>query len=55
MVVDSSQVGLRKPDPAIWHLTLEQMGVHASEAVFLDDHPGNTGAAEAIGIRSVLV
>lgn len=55
VVVDSCEVGLRKPDPAIWDLTLEHMGLDAAEAVFLDDHPQNVEAARAMGIRSVFV
>jgi len=55
VVVDSCEVGLRKPDPAIWDLTLGHMGLDAAEAVFLDDHPQNVEAARAIGICSVLV
>lgn len=55
VVIDSCEVGLRKPDPAIWHMTLKEMGVQAAEAVFLDDHQGNVDAARALDIRSVTV
>lgn len=55
VVVDSSEVGLRKPDPAIWHLTLERMNLEPHEALFLDDHPENVTAASDLGLRSVLV
>ncbi len=56
LVIDSSEVGVRKPDPAIFHLTLERLGGIAPEAaVFLDDAPGNIVAAEAIGIHAILV
>ncbi|MBW2314388.1 MAG: HAD family phosphatase [Deltaproteobacteria bacterium] len=55
-VVDSSEVGVRKPDPAIYHLALERLGgVDASSAIFLDDLPGNVEAAEALGMRGILV
>jgi len=55
-VIDSSEVGLRKPDPAIFHLTLERLGGIAPErAVFLDDAPGNIVAAAALGIHAILV
>ncbi|MCP5060459.1 MAG: HAD family phosphatase [bacterium] len=55
VVVDSSEVGIRKPDPRIFHLTLERLGVAPDEALFLDDYANNVHAAEALGIRGVLV
>ncbi len=56
VVVDSSAVGLRKPDPAIFLLALERLGGIAPErAVFLDDAPGNIAAARALGIHAILV
>ncbi len=56
VVIDSSAVGLRKPDPAIFHLALEQLGgVEPARAVFLDDHPGNVAGAEAAGLHAMLV
>jgi epoxide hydrolase-like predicted phosphatase len=55
-VVDSCEVGLRKPDPRIYALTLERLGgVPPERAVFLDDHPGNVAGAEAAGITGILV
>lgn len=54
-VIDSSAVGMRKPHEAIYRLALERIGVGASEAVFIDDAPGNIAGAEAVGIRSVLI
>ena len=54
-VVDSSFVGLRKPDPRIFELALERLGVASSEAVFIDDAPGNVAAASQLGIASVLI
>lgn len=55
VVVDSCEVGLRKPDPAIWHLTLDRMGITAEETIFLDDHPRNVAAAAELGIKSLMV
>jgi putative hydrolase of the HAD superfamily len=55
VVVDSSEVGLRKPDPRIYELTCERLGVAPASAVFLDDNRDNVGAATALGIESVLV
>jgi putative hydrolase of the HAD superfamily len=55
-VVDSSEVGFRKPDPAIFALALERLGgLSPDQAVFLDDHPGNVAAATEIGITALLV
>ncbi len=56
IVVDSSEVGVRKPDPAIFHHTLELLGgVEAARAVFLDDYEGNVEAARALGIHAIHV
>ncbi len=54
-VVDSSEVAMRKPDPRIFLMTLERLGVAPERAIFLDDYPGNIDAANALGIRGVLV
>jgi epoxide hydrolase-like predicted phosphatase len=54
-VIDSSEVGVRKPDPRIFELALERLGVPAARAVFLDDYAGNVEAARRVGIRGVLV
>ena len=56
VVVDSSHVGLRKPNPAIYQLTLDRLGGVAPEhAVFLDDHPGNIAGAHRAGLHALLV
>ncbi len=55
-VIDSSEVGVRKPDPAIFSLALRELGGVAPEhAVFLDDFPGNVEAARRLGMHGVLV
>jgi putative hydrolase of the HAD superfamily len=55
-VLDSSEEGVRKPDPAIFRRALEAIGgVAAERAVFLDDHPGNVDAARRLGMAAVLV
>lgn len=55
-VIDSSEVGMRKPNPEIFrHALLQVGGVSAARAVFLDDHPGNVAAAGRVGLRGVLV
>ncbi|XP_019628250.1 PREDICTED: bifunctional epoxide hydrolase 2-like [Branchiostoma belcheri] len=55
LVVESCRVGLRKPDPAIFHLTCRQLGVQPQEAVFLDDIGNNVKAARQLGITTILV
>ncbi len=53
LVVNSARVGVRKPDPAIYHLTLDRLGVAPHEAVFVDDMPDNVAAAAALGIHAI--
>jgi epoxide hydrolase-like predicted phosphatase len=56
IVVDSSSVGMRKPDPAIFVHTLDLLGGIAPErAVFLDDVEGNLVGARSAGLRTILV
>lgn len=56
LVIDSSEVGIRKPDPRIFQLTLERLGAIApEEAMFLDDIASNIDAARKLGLRGVLV
>ena len=51
--VNSAYVGLRKPDPAIFHLVLERLGVAPQQAVFLDDNLRNVDSARELGIHTV--
>ncbi len=55
VVIDSSEVGLRKPDPAIFRLALDRLEVEAERSIFLDDFPWNLPGAEALGIETMLV
>jgi epoxide hydrolase-like predicted phosphatase len=55
VIVDSSAVGIRKPNLRIYEMTLEQLGVAPENAVFLDDAPGNIVAARAVGMHAILV
>jgi epoxide hydrolase-like predicted phosphatase len=52
-VVDSAFVGMRKPDPRIYELTCERLGVTPQECVFVDDFAHNCEAAEALGMTAV--
>lgn len=55
VVVDSCDVGLRKPDPAIFRLTCERLGVAPEAAVFLDDTRRHVEAARSVGLHAILV
>ncbi len=55
VVVESSKVGLRKPDPAIYELVCGELGVAPSEAVFLDDLGVNLKPARAMGMTTIKV
>lgn len=56
VVVDSCEVGMRKPDARVFHLALELLGgVAAERAAFLDDAPGNIAAARRLGMHTVHV
>jgi len=55
VIVESSQVGTRKPDPAFYELACERLGIDASEAVFLDDLGINLKPARALGMTTIKV
>ncbi|MEL7156305.1 MAG: HAD-IA family hydrolase [Actinomycetota bacterium] len=55
VLVESSVVGIRKPEPAFYTTALDQLGVDASEAVFLDDLGINLKPARAMGITTIKV
>jgi len=52
-LVISAEVGLAKPDPAIYRLALERLNVEADRAVFVDDFIQNIAAAAEIGMHAV--
>lgn len=54
VIVISGEVGMRKPDPEIFHLTVHKLGVPATACVFVDDHPGHLKTALAEGMTTVL-
>ena len=55
VVVDSAFVGMRKPEPGIYHLTLERLGggLRPQECVFVDDSDVNVHAARDLGMAGV--
>ncbi len=54
-IVESSVVGVRKPEPAFYHQALELAGVDAGEVVFLDDLGVNLKPARAMGMSTIKV
>ena len=54
-IVDSHEVGMRKPNPAIYHLTMERIGATPSRTAFLDDLEANVNAANALGMHGIHV
>jgi len=53
-ILVSGEVGLAKPNPAIFRLLLDRYGLRADECLFIDDVPANIAAAEGLGIASHL-
>ena len=51
---DSSEQGLRKPDPAIYQRLTEMLGCDARNIAFIDDFVENLGPARDIGILDIL-
>ncbi len=54
-IVDSHEVRMRKPNPEIYHHTMNRIGASPSRTVFLDDLHANVEAANALGMHGVLV
>ena len=54
-IVDSHEVKMRKPNPAIYHLTMERLGAKPERTAFLDDLLANVNAACALGMHGVHV
>ena len=55
VVVESAIEGLRKPDPLIYELVCERLGVTPPETVFLDDLGVNLKPARALGMKTIKV
>jgi putative hydrolase of the HAD superfamily len=53
-VIISAEVGMRKPDPAMFELSVARLGVAPEAAIFVDDHPGHLKAAASVGMTTVL-
>ena len=54
-VVESSEAGVRKPDPRIYRMACDKLGVDPCEAVYLDDLGINLKPARALGMTTIKV
>jgi len=55
VVIESSKVGIRKPDPEIYRMTCEQMSIQPEETIYLDDLGINLKPARALGMSTIKV
>jgi epoxide hydrolase-like predicted phosphatase len=53
-IVVSAEVGLAKPEPAVFRLAVERLGLAPGECVFVDDWDQNVEAARDVGLQAVL-
>jgi len=54
-VIESSKIGVRKPEPKFFELACQQLGILPEEAVFLDDLGINLKPARAMGMHTIKV
>ena len=55
VVLESSKLGVRKPEPAFYELACERLGVTPDECVFLDDLGVNLKPARTMGMTTIKV
>ena len=55
VVIESSKVGIRKPDPKIYQMTCEQMSIAPEETIYLDDLGINLKPARTLGLATIKV
>ena len=55
LVIESSVEGVRKPDPAIYQLACDRLGLAANQCIFLDDLGVNLKPARDMGMGTVKV
>lgn len=54
LLIYSHEVGMAKPDPRIYELTCERLGLEPAEVLFIDDHQELIDAAQACGLHGVV-
>jgi 2-haloacid dehalogenase len=52
-IVVSAEIGMVKPDPAVYRYLVERFGLEAPSCLFVDDVEANVGAASSIGMQAV--
>jgi len=55
VLVDSSELGIRKPDTRPYLLSAELLGLPPEQIVFIDDNPAYVEGGLAVGMRSILL
>lgn len=55
VVMESSKIGIRKPDPRIYQMTCEHMSITPKETIYLDDLGINLKPARALGMTTIKV
>jgi len=55
LVVESAVEGMRKPDPRIFNIACERLGIQPTDAIFLDDIGSNLKTARSLGMRTIKV
>ena len=54
VIVYSHEAGISKPDPRIYHLACDRLGIRPEEMIFLDDVEANVAAARDLGAHGIL-
>jgi putative hydrolase of the HAD superfamily len=54
-IIESAKIGLRKPDPRIYQMMVEVLGVDPARCVYLDDLGVNLKPARAMGMTTIKV
>ena len=54
VLVWSYQLGMAKPDPAIYRYVLKELGTRPEETLFIDDKPLNVESADALGMQALV-
>src|SRR5262249_2490420 len=52
-IIYSHEVGIRKPDPRIYQMALEQLGIQPAEMIFVDDHADVFASAVELGVHCI--
>lgn len=53
-LIFSYKVGVRKPDPGIFQIAVEKLGIRYNEAIYVDDLQENVDAAKKLGMHGIL-